>query len=168
MSERLHFGDFTVEPSLQRLTRAGSIVALKPKAYDLLCLLLANRDRVVGKNELLDWLWPRQEISESNLSQTLYELRRALVGHAANWVTLSRRTSVVGKARERRTGRSQFKRAERSPRRLCDGPLGATVLARLGVAFLGKGAPFPAKRALIRASTVALNVTQLAAWPTRR
>jgi len=33
------------------------------------------------------------------------------------------------------------------------------VLARLGVAFLGKGWPFPAERALIRASTVALSVT---------
>ena len=41
------------------------------------------------------------------------------------------------------------------------------MLARLGVAFLGKGLPFPAERALIRASTVALSVTLLAAWPTR-
>jgi len=40
------------------------------------------------------------------------------------------------------------------------------VLARLGVAFLGKGWPFPAERALIRASTVALSVIQSTAWPT--
>lgn len=78
LSERLQFGEFTVEPSLQRLTRNNEIVPLKPKAWDLLCLLLANRDRVISKLELLDWLWPRQDISESNLSQTIYELRRAL------------------------------------------------------------------------------------------
>lgn len=78
VSERLEFGEFVIEPSLQRLTRNGKVVPLKPKAYDLLCQLLAHRDRVVSKAELLDWLWPRQEISESNLSQTVYELRRAL------------------------------------------------------------------------------------------
>ncbi len=71
-----------------------------------------------------------------------------LVGHAANSVTLSRRTSVVGKARERRTGHRQFKRAERSPQRLCGGPSGATVPARLGVAFLGKGTTIPCKTRL--------------------
>ncbi|MDA3933857.1 MAG: hypothetical protein PF630_05965, partial [Gammaproteobacteria bacterium] len=41
--------------------------------------------------------------------------------------------------------RSQFKRAERSPRRLCDGPPGANVPVRLGVAFLGKGAAIACK-----------------------
>jgi len=69
--------------------------------------------------------------------------RGSLVGHAANQVTLSRRTSVVGKTRESRTGLSQFKRVQHGqrlrslgfirfantakrlrlpcPRRLCDG-----------------------------------------------
>ncbi len=69
------------------------------------------------------------------------ELR--VVGHASSSVTLSLRTSVADKARERRTGRSQFKRAERSPRRLCGGPPGANVPVRLGVALLGKGAAIP-------------------------
>ena len=76
------------------------------------------------------------------------DVRRALVGHEANPVTLSRRTSAVGKVRERRTGQSQFKRVQRRPRRLCDGPSGATVLARLGVAFLGKGAAIPCETRL--------------------
>jgi DNA-binding winged helix-turn-helix (wHTH) protein/tetratricopeptide (TPR) repeat protein len=94
VSERLEFGRFVVEPSLQRLTRDGKVVPLKPKAYDLLCQLLAHRNRVVSKAELLDWLWPRQEISESNLSQTIYELRRALEDGStdARWIeTVPRR-----------------------------------------------------------------------------
>ncbi len=94
VSERLEFGKFLVEPSLQRLTRNGNVIPLKPKAYDLLCQLLAHRDRVVSKAELLDWLWPRQEISESNLSQTIYELRRALEDGSggARWIeTVPRR-----------------------------------------------------------------------------
>jgi len=72
----------------------------------------------------------------------------ALVGHAANEVTLSRRTSVGGKARERRRPCRAVERAERSPRRLCGGPPGATVPARLGVAFLGKGAAIPCETRL--------------------
>lgn len=78
MRPRLAFGEFVLEPALQRLTRGGAIVRLKPKPYDLLCLLLDNCERVVGKQELLDWLWPRQDVYEANLSQTVYELRRAL------------------------------------------------------------------------------------------
>jgi len=34
------------------------------------------------------------------------------------------------------------------PRRLCGGPSGATVLARLGVAFLGKDAAIPCETRL--------------------
>lgn len=78
MNQRLQFGDYVLEPMLQRVTCAGAIVPLKPKTFDLLCLLLANRERVVSKEELLDWLWPRQVVSEGNLSQAVYELRRAL------------------------------------------------------------------------------------------
>lgn len=94
MSERLVFGKFTLEPSLQRLTSAGRIVPLKPKAWDLLCQLLDNRNRVVSKDELMEWLWPRQDIAESNLTQTVYEVRRALEDRSrdAQWIeTVPRR-----------------------------------------------------------------------------
>ncbi|MDJ0653635.1 MAG: winged helix-turn-helix domain-containing protein [Xanthomonadales bacterium] len=88
------FGSYVLEGRLQRLVQDGSIVPLKPKAYDLLCLLLANRDRTLGKDELLDYLWPRQDIGEANLTQTVYELRQAL-GEAAResrWIeTIPRR-----------------------------------------------------------------------------
>lgn len=93
MSERVQFGDFVLEPSFQRLTCKGSVIPLKPKAYDLLCLLLSNRERVIGKDEILDWLWPRQEVVESNLSQAIYELRRALRDDAQDpkWIETVRR-----------------------------------------------------------------------------
>lgn len=81
---RCRFGDFVLDPALQRLTRHDQVVPLKPKAYDLLCMLLENRSRLVGKAELMDWLWPRQEVNEANLSQTVYELRQALGESARN------------------------------------------------------------------------------------
>ena len=72
------FGGYMLEGRLQRLVHEGQIVPLKPKAYDLLCVLISKRDQVLGKDELLDWLWPRQEVGEANLTQTIYELRQAL------------------------------------------------------------------------------------------
>lgn len=88
MTQRLRFGDYILDPLLQRVTCASEIVPLKPKAFDLLCLLLANRERVVPKDELLDWLWPRQVVSEASLSQAVYELRRALgdTARPARWI----------------------------------------------------------------------------------
>ena len=88
------FGEFVLEGRLQRLLRDGQIVPLKPKAYDLLCKLLAEPDRVLSKDELLDYLWPRQEVGEANLTQTIYELRQALgeTARKATWIeTVTRR-----------------------------------------------------------------------------
>ncbi len=88
------FGSFVLEGRLQRLLRDGQIVPLKPKAYDLLCKLLAEPDRVLSKDELLDYLWPRQEVGEANLTQAIYELRQALgeTARDASWVeTVPRR-----------------------------------------------------------------------------
>lgn len=88
------FGSFVLEGRLQRLLQDGQIVPLKPKAYDLLCRLLTEPDRLLGKDELLDYLWPRQDVSEANLTQTIYELRQALgeTARNANWIeTVPRR-----------------------------------------------------------------------------
>jgi DNA-binding winged helix-turn-helix (wHTH) protein/Flp pilus assembly protein TadD len=88
------FGKFVLEGRLQRLLRDGQIVPLKPKAYDLLSKLLAEPDRVLSKDELLDYLWPRQEVGEANLTQTIYELRQALgeTARDTSWIeTVPRR-----------------------------------------------------------------------------
>lgn len=74
----LAFGEFVLERDSKRLLRCGEPVPLKPKVYDLLCLLLDQRGRVLSRNELMDALWPRQDIEPSSLTQAVYELRRAL------------------------------------------------------------------------------------------
>ena len=42
------------------LRRAGQRMALEPKAFDLLLYLVEHRDRVVGRDELLDRVWPEE------------------------------------------------------------------------------------------------------------
>ena len=48
------------------------------KAFDTLVVLIANRDRVVTKDELLRSVWPDVEVEEGNLTQQIFLLRKAL------------------------------------------------------------------------------------------
>jgi DNA-binding winged helix-turn-helix (wHTH) protein/tetratricopeptide (TPR) repeat protein len=72
------FGPFVFEATRRRLTRGGEPVELAPKAAELLLLLLEADDRVVEKHEIFDALWPDTAVQESNLTQTVYVLRKAL------------------------------------------------------------------------------------------
>lgn len=72
------FGSFRLDTVRRRLLRQDQVIALPPKAYELLLLLLENRARVVEKDELLSSLWPDSIVEESNLSQNIYLVRKAL------------------------------------------------------------------------------------------
>lgn len=72
------FGPFSFYAPERRLLHRGQTVALSPKASDALLLLVRNRDRVVEKAEFLRELWPDVTVAESNLTQTIYMLRKAL------------------------------------------------------------------------------------------
>ncbi len=56
----------------------GELVPLTPKAVELLVYLVANRGRTLSKHELLDAVWGNSFIEESNLSQTIFVLRKTL------------------------------------------------------------------------------------------
>lgn len=60
----------------------GRPVALGSRAFDLLLVLIEHRDRVVGKNELLDRVWPGLVVEEGNLKVHVSTLRR-LIGAQA-------------------------------------------------------------------------------------
>ena len=49
-------------------SRDGETVALNPKAFDVLVVLVENRDRVLAKSELLDAVWKDQFVEENNLA----------------------------------------------------------------------------------------------------
>ncbi|MGC2161143.1 MAG: winged helix-turn-helix domain-containing protein, partial [Silvibacterium sp.] len=59
------------------------LVSLNAKTFDLLVYLAAHAERVVTKDELLGALWPDSFVEESNLSQHVFLLRKALTGHKA-------------------------------------------------------------------------------------
>ena len=51
------FDNYTFDVDKRELRAAGRVVELQPQVFDLLQFLLANRDRVVSKDELLAAVW---------------------------------------------------------------------------------------------------------------
>ncbi len=72
------FGDFELDPHERRLLAHGSPVALTPKVFDTLVLLVQRAGRLVSKDELMAALWPRGFVHESNLTKHIWLIRKAL------------------------------------------------------------------------------------------
>jgi DNA-binding winged helix-turn-helix (wHTH) protein/TolB-like protein/Tfp pilus assembly protein PilF len=72
------FSDFELEPAERRLSEAGKPVALTPKVFDTLVLLVERAGHLVSKDELMKVLWPRGYVDESNLTKHIWVIRRAL------------------------------------------------------------------------------------------
>ena len=78
LSMSFAFLDCVLDESCFELRRRGKSVRLEPKVFDVLLHLIANRDRVVTKNELLDTLWPGEAVSDSVLPRCIAAMRRAV------------------------------------------------------------------------------------------
>ena len=72
------FGSFRLDPSERLLLRGAQAVPVTPKAFDLLLYLVEHAGRLVGKQELMDALWPSTSVEETNLTFTISVLRKAL------------------------------------------------------------------------------------------
>ena len=80
---RLRFGDCTLDPQARELRRGGDTVALSPRAFRLLTLLLESRPRARSQQSLRDTLWPDTVVGHTSLPQLVSEIRRALGDDAA-------------------------------------------------------------------------------------
>ena len=73
------FGGFTLDLTRGALTAAdGAEIALRPKSFTLLCHLVENAGRLLGREELTQVLWPGVFVTEDSLVQCVKEVRRAL------------------------------------------------------------------------------------------
>ncbi len=72
------FSDCEVDEELYQLRRAGRVVKIEPKVFDVLLFLIRSRERVVSKLELLDAIWPGEAVSESVLPRCIAAARRAI------------------------------------------------------------------------------------------
>jgi DNA-binding winged helix-turn-helix (wHTH) protein/tetratricopeptide (TPR) repeat protein len=72
------FGPFRLDVSKRVLWREGELVALPPKALDVLVALVEQRGDVVRKDELMERVWPDTFVEEANLSVQVALLRKTL------------------------------------------------------------------------------------------
>lgn len=72
------FLDCEFDPDQLALRRAGQEVHVEPQVAEVLGYLLAHRDRLVPRTEILDAVWGDRFVSESALSSRLMQARRAV------------------------------------------------------------------------------------------
>ncbi len=72
------FGPFTLDTVQHLLLKGEEPVTLTPKTYDALLVLVCNSGRMLSKEELMGALWPESFVEESNLTQQVSMIRKAL------------------------------------------------------------------------------------------
>ena len=72
------FGEFRLDAQNRVLRRGETAVPLTPKAFDVLLVLIQSGGRIVSKDELMKAVWPDSFVEESNLTQTIFMVRKAL------------------------------------------------------------------------------------------
>ncbi|MBB3610907.1 winged helix-turn-helix domain-containing protein [Rhizobium sp. BK602] len=73
------FSGFVLNPERAELRAPdGSMIRLRPKAFELLKLFAANSHRVLGKQDLMEVVWPGIHVGEDSLFQCIREIRTAL------------------------------------------------------------------------------------------
>jgi DNA-binding winged helix-turn-helix (wHTH) protein/tetratricopeptide (TPR) repeat protein len=56
----------------------GKAIKLRPKTFDMLGLFAADAGRILGKQELMEAIWPNVHVGDDSLFQCIRELRTAL------------------------------------------------------------------------------------------
>lgn len=77
-SLRYEIENIELNVATRELWREGARIPVEPQVFDLLLLLIENRDRVVLKDELVEVIWGGRAISDATLSSRIKAARRAL------------------------------------------------------------------------------------------
>lgn len=78
ISHLYEFGPFHLDAAERVLRRDGQEVPLTPKTLDILLILVEHSGRILEKRELMDRVWPDSFVEESNLTQQVSTLRKAM------------------------------------------------------------------------------------------
>ena len=80
------FDGYRIEAGERLLRRGDTVIHLQPRAADLLLVLLESHGSVVSKDELLKRVWSDSIVEEGNLSNTVFQLRKALGGENSEMI----------------------------------------------------------------------------------
>ena len=65
---RYLFEDYVLDTDRRELRRGADFVPVEPKVFDLLVFLIANRERVASKDDLIATVWNGRIVSDSALT----------------------------------------------------------------------------------------------------
>ena len=82
--QAFRLGAWLVEPSLDRISRDGREVRLRPRAMDVLVHLAVAAGTMASRQQLIDAVWQTEFVSDHALTQVIAELRAALGDDARN------------------------------------------------------------------------------------
>ena len=138
---RLVFSECELDTDRVELRRGGTLVHVEPQVFDVLAYLVAHRDRVVMKAELLDRVWGDRFVSESTLTSRVKEARRAVgddgVAQRCIRTVHGRGYQFVAPVEERASESAPSRPAARQQIRICHAPDGV----RIAYAVSGDGPP---------------------------
>ena len=69
------FAHCALDTQLYMLCRAGASALLTPRVFEVLCYLIAHRDRVVSKQELCEQVWHGLTVSDATLESCIRTVR---------------------------------------------------------------------------------------------
>lgn len=72
------FGEFRLDPARHELWRGDEELTLPLKVFDCIVHLVENRDRTIGRDELIEALWGDVHLTDSALGQVIRQARQAL------------------------------------------------------------------------------------------
>jgi TolB-like protein/DNA-binding winged helix-turn-helix (wHTH) protein/tetratricopeptide (TPR) repeat protein len=72
------FENYVLDAARRSLRRADLVIELRPRSFDVLVCLVAAAGRAVGKDELLESVWPGVIVTEDSLTRCISDVRQAL------------------------------------------------------------------------------------------
>ena len=79
---RYRFAHFLLDRAARELRRGDDLLTLSPKVFDCIAYLIENRERAVGRDELIAAIWGRTDVNDIQLGQLVRKVRR-VVGDSA-------------------------------------------------------------------------------------
>ncbi|GAA3924873.1 winged helix-turn-helix domain-containing protein [Luteimonas lutimaris] len=75
---RYRFGEYVLDLPKHELLHRGDVVALPARVFECLCCLIEHRDRAVSRDELVQAVFARSNVSDAQLAQVVLRSRRAV------------------------------------------------------------------------------------------
>jgi DNA-binding winged helix-turn-helix (wHTH) protein len=116
---RFLFDDYVLDLEQRELRRGGDLVQVEPQVFDLLAYLVAHRDRVASKDDLLAAVWHGRIVSESTLTSRITAARHA-IGDSGEHSVSSARCPAAASGSSARCASTRLRRQPES--RIVDQP----------------------------------------------